>query len=184
MRKLFCVGVVALVVFNFAKFALAEPSSAVRSLAGVIAVRVVVEDFNAAMQKTGLKKEHLHALAHEVLSKNGIRVFQPQDAGRVPLVYIRLSSVIGGEDAGAPVGLYLNMQVRQMAVLEKKEGTLAKQSISTADEKPLLVSTWENGTMAMVGRKEIGFYVRTILTNLVGDFAHDHKEANGGQPQS
>jgi hypothetical protein len=95
-----------------------------------------------------------------------------------------LSSVISGEGDGAPVGLYLNLQVRQMAMLEKKEGTLAKQSISTAEERPFLVSTWENGTMAIVGRKEIGFYVRTILTNLVGDFAHDHKEANGLQPQS
>jgi hypothetical protein len=184
MRKLFCVGLFVLLTFSFAKFAVAEPSSEIRSLTGVMAVRVVVEDFNAAMQKTGLKKEQLSAVAHEALSKNGIRVLQPHDAGRVPLVYIRLSSVMGGEDDGAPVGLYLNMQVRQMAMLEKKEGTLAKQSISAAEEKPFLVSTWENGTMAMVGRKEIGFYVRTILTNLVGDFAHDHKEANGLQPQS
>ena len=184
MRKLFCVGFVALVIVSFAQLALAEPSSAIRSLTGMMAVRVVVEDLNAAMQKTGLKKEQLHALAHEALSKNGIRVLNPQDAGRVPLVYIRLSSVMGGEDDGAPAGLYLNMQIRQMAVLEKKEGILSKQSTSTAEEKPLIVSTWENGTMAMVGRKEIGFYVRTILTNLVGDFAHDHKEANGLQPQS
>ncbi|MEA2627523.1 MAG: hypothetical protein QOD06_3568, partial [Candidatus Binatota bacterium] len=175
MRKPFCVGFMALVIVSFAQFALAEPSSAIRSLTGVMAVRVVVEDLNAAMQKTGLKKEHLHALAHEALSKNGIRVLQPQDAGRVPLVYIRLSSVMGGEDDGAPVGLYLNMQVRQMAILENSQQA-AKHPIALAEEKPLLVSTWENGTMAMVGRKEIGFYMRTILTNLVGDFAHDHKE--------
>ena len=129
MRKLFCVGFVALMVFNFAQFALAEPSSEIRSLTGVMTVRVVVEDLNAAMQKTGLRKEQLHALTHEALSKNGIRVLNPQDAGRVPLAYIRLSSVMGGENDGAPVGLYLNMQVRQMAVLEKKEGTLAKQSV-------------------------------------------------------
>jgi hypothetical protein len=90
---------------------------------------------------------------------------------------------MGGEDDGAPVGLYLNMQVRQMAVLENKQQA-AKHTIVLAEEKPLLVSTWENGTMAMVGRKEIGFYVRTILTNLVGDFTRDHKEANGLQPQS
>jgi hypothetical protein len=183
MRKPFWVGFMALVIVSFAQFTLAEPSSAIRSLTGVIAVRVVVEDFNAAMQKTGLKKEHLQALAHETLSKNGIRVLQPQDAGRVPLVYIRLSSVMGGEDDGAPVGLYLNMQVRQMAVLENNQQA-AKYTIALAEEKPLLVSTWENGTMAMVGRKEIGFYVRTILINLVGDFAHDHKEANELQPQS
>ena len=183
MRKPFCVGFVALVIISFAQFALAEPSSAIRSLSGMMAVRVVVEDLNAAMQKTELKKEHLHALAHEALSKNGIRVLQPQDAGRVPLVYIRLSSVMGGEDDGAPVGLYLNMQVRQMAVLENKQQA-AKHTIVLAEEKPLLVSTWENGTMAMVGRKEIGFYVRTILTNLVGDFTRDHKEANGLQPRS
>lgn len=184
MRKPFCMGFMALVIVSFAQFALAEPSSAIRSLSGMMAVRIAVEDFNMAMQKTGLKKEHLHALTQEALSKNGIRVLNPQDVGRVPLVYIRLSSVMSGEGDNDPVGLYLNMQIRQMAMLEKKEGTLAKQSISTLEEKPLFVSTWENGTMAMVGRKEIGFYVRTILTNLVGDFVHDHKEANGLQPQS
>jgi hypothetical protein len=183
MRKQFCVGFVALVIFSFAKFVLAEPSSAIHSLTGVMAVRVAVEDFNAAMQKTELKKEHLHALAQDALSKNGILVLQPQDAGRVPLVYIRLSSVISGEGDGAPVGLYLNMQVRQMAILENNQQA-AKQTIALADEKPLFVSTWENGTMAMVARKEIGFYIRTILTNLVGDFARDHYEANGLQPQS
>ena len=183
MKKPFCLGIVALVIFGFAKFALAEPSSAVRSLTGVIAVRVVVEDFNAAMQKTGLKKEQLYALAQEALTKNGIRMLNPQEAGRVPLLYIRLSSVISGEEDGAPVGLYLNMQVRQMAILENNQQA-AKYTTALAEEKPLLVSTWENGTMAMVARKEIGFYVRTILTNLVGDFAHDHKEANELQPQS
>jgi hypothetical protein len=183
MRKPFGVGFMALLIVSFAQFVLAEPSSAIRSLTGVMVVRIVVEDLNAAMQKTGLKKEHLHALAHEALSKNGIRVLNPQDAGRVPLVYIRLSSVMGGEDDGAPVGLYLNMQVRQMAILENSQQA-AKHPIALAEEKPLLVSTWENGTMAMVSRKEIGFYVRTILTNLVGDFAHDYKEANELQPQS
>jgi hypothetical protein len=55
--------------------------------------------------------------------------------------------------------------------------------ISAAEEKPLLVSTWENGTMAMIARKEIGFYVRAILTNLVADLARDHKEANGPSSQ-
>lgn len=184
MRKFFGVIFVAVVTFGFAKVTLAEPSSAIRSLTGVTAVRVIVEDFNAAMQQTGLKKEQLYALAHEALSKNGIRVLEPNDVGRVPLVYIRLSSVMGGEGEGAPVGLYLNMQVRQMAVLEKKGEAPAQHPIAITEEKPLLVSTWENGTMAMVGRREIGFYVRTILTNLVGDFARDHKEANGAQPQS
>ena len=183
MRKLFCVGFATLVMISFAQFALAEPPSAIRSLAGVTAVRIMVEDFNAAMQKTGLKKEYLHALAQDALSKNGIQVLQPQEAGRVPLVYIRLSSVMSGEDAGAPVGLYLNMQIRQIAILENNQQA-AKRTIAPADEKPLFVSTWENGTMAMVARKEIGFYVRAILTNLVGDFARDHREANGLQPQS
>lgn len=183
MRKLFYVGFAALVIFSLAQSALAEPPSAIRSLAGVTAVRIMVEDFNAAMQKTGLKKEHLHAIAQDALSKNGIPVLQPQDAGQVPLVYIRLSSVMSREDDGAPVGLYLNMQVRQMAILEKNQQA-AEQTIALADEKPLVVSTWENGMMAMVARKEIGFYVRTILVNLVEDFARDRKEANGLQPQS
>jgi hypothetical protein len=35
----------------------------------------------------------------------------------------------------------------------------------------------------MIARKEIGFYVRTLLTNLVGDLARDHREANGLSPQ-
>lgn len=184
MRKLLGVGFVTLVLVSFAQFALAEPSSAIRGLSGVIAVRVVVEDFNEAMQRTGLKKEQLHVLTQETLTKNGIRVLDPQEPGRVPLAYVRLSSVMGGEGNNAPVGLYINMQIRQLAMLEKQEGALAKQSVSTADEKPLFVSTWENGTMAMVSRKEIGFYVRTILINLVGDLVRDHQEANGLQPQS
>lgn len=184
MRKQFCVGLVALAIFSCAKLVMAEPSSAIRSLSGVVAVRILVEDLNAAMKKTGLQKEHLYTLAQEALRKNGIRVLNPPDSGRAPLVYIRLSSVISGEGDNVPVSLYLNMQVRQLAVLEKKEGILAKKTSSTAEEKPLIVSTWENGTMAMIARKEIGFYVRNMLINLVGDLAHDHREANGPSPQS
>jgi hypothetical protein len=182
MRKLFCVGVVALAVFHFTQFALAEPSSAIRSLAGVTAVRVVVEDFNEAMQKTGLQKEQLYVLAQEALAKNEIRALNPQEEGRVPLLYIRLSSAMSGDGDEAPVGLYVIMQVRQMAVLEKNP-EIRKSEVALTEEKPLFVSTWESGTMAIVARKELGFYVRIILTNLVGDFARDHKEANGAQPQ-
>jgi hypothetical protein len=176
-------GLVALMISSWAKLVMAEPSSAIRSLSGVVAVRILVEDLNTAMKKTGLQKEHLYTLAQEALRKNGIHVLNPQDSGRVPLVYIRLSSVISGEGDNVPVGLYLNMQIRQMAVLENTQQA-KKNAISVAEEKPLLVSTWENGTMAMIARKEIGFYVRTLLTNLVGDLARDHKEANGLQPQS
>jgi hypothetical protein len=175
-------GLVALMISSWAKLVMAEPSSAIRSLSGVVAVRILVEDLNTAMKKTGLQKEHLYTLAQEALRKNGIHVLNPQDSGRVPLVYIRLSSVISGEGDNVPVGLYLNMQIRQMAVLENTQQA-KKNAISVAEEKPLLVSTWENGTMAMIARKEIGFYVRTLLTNLVGDLARDHREANGLSPQ-
>jgi hypothetical protein len=175
-------GLVALMMFSCAKLAMAEPSSAIRSLSGVVAVRVLVEDLNTAMKKTGLQREHLYTLAQEALRKNGIHVLNPQDSGRVPLVYVRLSSVISGEGDNVPVGLYLNMQIRQMAILESTQQA-KRHASSVAEEKPLFVSTWENGTMAMVARKEIGFYVRTMLTNLVGDLARDHKEANSPSSQ-
>lgn len=93
MKKLFCVQVAALMICSITQPALAEPSSASRGLAEVIAVWVVVEDFNAAMQKSGLRKAQLHVLARDVLSDTHIPVLQPQDGGRVPLVYILLDAV-------------------------------------------------------------------------------------------
>jgi len=184
MRQRFIRVLVALLVLNFAKPVLAEHSSEVRSLIGVTAVRIMVEDFNPTMQKTGLKKEQLYTIAQEALIKNGVRVLSPQEPGKVPLLYIRLSSVFGGEGYDVPLSFYLIMQVRQMAFLEKREDLVAKQTVATAEEKPLFVSTWENGTMEMVTRKELFFYVKQVLTNLVGDFVRDQRMANGQDVQN
>ena len=184
MRQQFFGGFVALLLLSFAKPVIAEQSSEIRSLIGVTAVRIVVEDFNSTMQKTGLKKEQLYTIAQDALVKDGIGVLSPQEPGRVPLLYIRLSSVFGGEGNDVPLSFYLLMQVRQMAFLEKREDVVAKQAITTAEEKPLIVSTWENGTMVLVTRKELFFYVKQVLTNLVADFIHDQREANTPRPQS
>lgn len=183
MRQQFFWTLVALLILSFAKPVMAEHSSEVRSLTGVSAVRIVIEDFNTTMKKTGLKKEQLHTIAQGALIKDGVRVLSPQEPGKVPLLYIRLSSVFGGEGHDVPISFYLIMQVRQMAFLEKKEDIAAKQTIATAEEKPLIVSTWENGTMVMVTRKELFFYVKQVLTNLVADFVRDQREANGLHPQ-
>ena len=179
MRKQFFWVLASLLALSFAKPVVAEHSSEVRSLIGVTAVRVVVEDFNSTMQKTGLKKEQLHTIAQGALIKDGVRVLSPQESGKVPLLYIRLSSVFGGEGHDVPLSFYLIMQVRQMAFLEKREDLVAKKTIATVEEKPLIVSTWENGTMVMVTRKELFFYVKQVLTNLVGDFVRDQRTANG-----
>jgi len=184
MKPQFLWGLVALLILNFAKPVIAAPSSGVRSLTGVTAVRIVVEDFSSTMQKTGLKKEQLYAIAQGALIKDGVRVLSSQELGKVPLLYIRLSSVFGGEGHDVPLSFYLLVQVRQMAFLEKREDLVAKQTIITAEEKPLIVSTWENGTMVMVTRKELFFYVKQVLTNLVADFVRDQREANGLNPQS
>jgi len=49
----------------------------------------------------------------------------------------------------------------------------------TLEDPPLLVTTWEDGTMVMLDRKELGFYVGQVLTNLLGTLMQDHQEANG-----
>ena len=183
MRQQFLWSFVALFVLSFATKVAAEPPSAIRSLTGVTAVRIMVEDFNSTMQKTGLQKEQLYAIAQGVLIKDGIRVLSPQEAGQVPLFYIRLSSVFGGEGSNVPLSFYLLVQLRQKAFLEKREDLVAQHTIATMEEKPLIVSTWENGTMVMVTRKELFFYVKQVLTNLVADFVRDQKEANRLHPQ-
>lgn len=176
-------GFVALLILSFAKSVVAEPSSEIRSLIGVTAVRIVVEDFNLTMQKTGLKKEQLYAIAQGVLIKDGIRVLSSQEVGRAPILYIRLSSVFGGGGHDVPLSFYLLLQVRQAAFLEKRQDVVARESIGR-EEKPLIVSTWESGTMVMVTRKELFFYVKQVLTNLVADFTRDQREANTPRPQS
>src|SRR5215813_12814926 len=93
----------------------AAMSSQVRSLVGVTAVRVVVEDFNAATQKIGLAKEPIQTAAETFLMQRGLKVVH--DVGGLPVVYVRLSSVIGGEQTHAPVSFYLAIQVKQFAHL-------------------------------------------------------------------
>ena len=58
-------------------------SSAIRSLAGVKAVRVVAEELNPTMQKTGLRTEQLEGTAMEALRKNGFIVLGGQEPGKV-----------------------------------------------------------------------------------------------------
>ena len=159
----------------------AVPNSAIRSLAGVKAVRVVVEDLTSAMQKTGLRKEQIQGTAEEALRKNGLTVLNAQEAGKVPLVYVRLSSVFANDTGDGPISFYITLQVKQPATLINGGQTATPQFQSGAGEPPLIVTTWEGGTMAMVNREELFFYVKQTLLNLVGDLARDHQEANTTQ---
>jgi hypothetical protein len=60
-----------------------------RSLTGLTAVRIIVEDLNRDTQATGLRKEQLYALAVQQLGKDGFAVIGPQDPTKAPIVYIR-----------------------------------------------------------------------------------------------
>ena len=157
------------------------PSSSVRSLTEVSVVRVVVEDLSEAMQQTGLRKEQLAALAVETLQKNGISVATAQDPRRVPIVYIRLSSVFADSPDHGPMSFYLTLQIKQPAVLAQTDMTRTTQSSTAAAERPLLVTTWENGTMAMINPSELFFYIKHTLINLLSDLAHDRQLASEAQ---
>ena len=149
-----------------------------RSLTGLTAVRIIVEDLNRNTQATGLHKEQLYTLAVQQLGKNGFAVVGPQDPTKAPIVYIRLSSVIGGADKEAPVSFYLTVQVKQLTMLAQEvSGTC--QATAAPDPPPLLATTWEKGSMAMVHRNELFFYTQHILMNLLGDLATDQQQANG-----
>jgi len=156
-------------------------SSAIRSLAGVKAVRVVAEELNPTMQKTGLRKEQLEGTAMEALRKNGFIVLGAQEPGKVPLVYVRLSSVFANDDGTGPVSFYIALQIKQPATLVNGEPIATPQAKANTGEPPLLVTTWEGGTMAIVNQEELFFYIKQTLLNLVGDLAHDHQEANTKQ---
>jgi len=156
----------------------AASSSAVRSLMGMKTLRVLAEDLSEAMQKTGLRKEQLEGTAVEALRKNGFTVLNPQEAGKVPIVYVRLSSVFANDSGTGPLSFYLTLQVKQPATLAYSETPATAQTPAGQDEKPLLVTTWEGGTMAMVNREEMLFYLKQTLLNLIGDLSSDHQEAN------
>jgi hypothetical protein len=177
MKQKLILWVIALLLGGIAEPSLAAGTSGVRSLTGLKAVRVVIEDLNVATQKTGLRKEQLQTFAEDYLKGNGFTVIQPQERGAVPMVYIRLSAVIGGEDKRAPVSFYLVVQVKQLATLVQGL-QVACQVAETPESPPLLATTWESGTMAMLDRAEFFFYVRQILTNLLGKLVQDQQEAN------
>lgn len=176
-------GIITLVLGSGASLVLAFTASDVRSLTGVASVNVLIENLNSAMQNTGLRKEQLQAIAEQELRKNGITVRSPEDPGKGALVYVRLSSVIGGEAKDAPISFYLVVQVKQLAVLANGV-RVARLTAAEPGVTPLLVTTWENGTMAMVGRSELFFYVQHTLVNLIGDLVRAQQEANGMKPSN
>ena len=151
----------------------AATPSRVRSLTGIPALHVLVEDFNAATQKIGLQKNQLQTLAETYLIQHGVKV--SHDEHSVPAVYIRLSAVVGSDHSHAPISFYLTVEVKQFAHLAPASGAVPT-AVST--EPPLLVSTWEDGTMAMLDRSELEFYVNQILTNLLDELVQEYQDAN------
>ncbi len=174
MRIRFLLFFAILLWGEFLSSSQAAMSSSVRSLAAVTALRVVVEDFNTATQKIGLQKDQLQTTAEAYLTQHGVKI--TRGVSGVPVLYLRLSSVVGGEQAHAPVSFYLTVQVKQFARLTHAPGVAAASD--TPEPPPLLVSTWEDGTMAMLDRSELGFYVNQILTNLLGELVQDYQDAN------
>ena len=153
---------------------LAAPPSRVRSLTGVVAVQVAVEDLNRTTRETGLQKEQIQHFAEQYLVKQGVSVVRGSKGG--PIVYVRLSSVIGGMEAHAPVSFYLTIQVKQFARLIRAQKATPVEPVP--DESPYLVTTWEDGTMVMSDKKELNFYVQQVLANLLGALVQDYQEAN------
>jgi hypothetical protein len=178
MKRKCVILLLTLLWTGFARPLQATSSSEVRSLAGLTTVYLLVEDFNLALRKAGFQKEQLYASAEKELKRNGFTIASPQNTGKVPLVYIRLSSVIGGAENDAPISFYLVVQVKQWAVLAH-EVRFASLVASTRTKDPLLVTTWEHGTMAMVSRSELGFYMQNILVNLIDQLAQDRRGSSG-----
>lgn len=162
----------------------AASSSAVRSLVGVKTFRVIAEDLSETMQKTGLRKEQIEGTAMEALRKNGFTVLTPQEPGKVPVVYIRLSSVFASDSGSGPLSFYLTLQVKQPATLAYDEKPGSTPAPAGQEKLPLVVTTWEGGTMAMVNGDEIVFYLKQTLLNLIGDLSSDHQEANSQKVSS
>lgn len=157
--------------------ALAGPGS--RSLEHLSTVRVVVEDLTQAMQQLGLRTERLFNFAAQRLVQDGLTVLKPEVQLPVPVVYIRLSAVIAEAAKEAPVSMYLTVQVKQFARLERD---LVGVAAGAAQTKPHLVTTWENGTMVMTTAGELPFYTQNLLINLLSDLVHDYQEAKGAEP--
>jgi hypothetical protein len=158
--------------------AFAATPSAIRSLAKLQAVRVAVEDFNTAMQKTGLQKGQVQSFAEEYLRRKGLVVVPAHAPGAVPVVYVRLSSVIGEDGTRAAVSFYLVVQIKQLATLGRGLPADAPPD-ETPEAVSLLVTTWENGTMAVVDRSAFPFYLQQVLTNLLAELIQDYQAASG-----
>lgn len=152
-----------------------------RSLAGLSTVRVVVEDLNEAMQQFGLRKELLFDFAVRRLIEDGLTVIKPEVQLSVPIVYIRLSSVITEADKEAPASMYLNIQVKQFARLAQDLAAVAE---GAPQAQPHLVTTWENGTMVMTTAGELPFYTQNLMINLLADLVHDSQEASKARQEA
>ena len=177
IKRLACCGVFLGMFLGSTAAALA--GSGGRSLERLSTVRVVVEDLNEAMQQLGLRKELLFNFATQRLIENGLTVIKPEVQRPVPIVYIRLSSVITEADKEAPASMYLNIQVKQFARLEQDLAAVADGAPHT---KPYLVTTWENGTMVMTTAGELPFYTQNLMLNLLADLVYDYQEASGAEP--
>jgi hypothetical protein len=152
-----------------------------RSLGNLSTVRVVVEDLNQAIQQVGLRKELLLNFAVQRLMQDGLTVLKPEVQLPVPIVYIRLSSVITEAAKEAPASMYLNIQVKQFARLEHDIAAIAD---GAPQAKPHLVTTWENGTMVMTTAGELPFYTQNLLINLLADLVYDYQEASSAEPDA
>jgi len=181
MKQRFLVGALLIASIISAHWLQAASVGGSRSLKGLTTIRIVVEDLNRDAQETGLRKEQLYALAAQQLAKDGLTVIKPQEHSKVPIVYIRLSSIIARTQTDVPVSFYLNVQVKQLATLTQGlSGTCQAGGEPVAN--PFLVTTWEKGSMAMVERSQLRFYTQQILSNLLGDLVIDQKEANDLAP--
>ena len=156
---------------------LARPG--LRSLEHLSTVRVIVEDLNRTTQQLGLQKERIFNLAAQQLIKDGLVVLKPEVRLPVPIVYVRLSSAVGGTNPNAPVSFYLTVQVRQLARLANgRKAEDEAEDKAEAAAKPHLVTTWENGAMVLTNPRELAFYTQNVLINLLGDLMHDYQQAS------
>lgn len=151
----------------------AATPSGLRSLAGVTAMHVAVEDLNSTTRRIGLQKKQIQAIAETYLKEHNIQLIGI--GGGIPILYIRVSSVVGGEQPQTPISFYLTVQVKQFAHLAQSQSAATVPDSEGAT--PLLVTTWEEGTMVMTSRAELGFYVRQVLLNVLGEFLQDYQDA-------
>ena len=160
----------------------AGTKSEIRSLAHTPAVKVVVEDLSRSAEQAGLQKERLYAVAVQYLQQAGMTVLDPKARYRVPLVYVRLSAVSGGErnaDLAHLLSFYMTLHVKQFARLADGQPVTGHATAENPEpnDSPLLVTTWENGTIVMLDRSELHFYTQQILTNLLAELTSDWRAA-------